>query len=215
MSHFSAAQWFEYVSRAGSSEGSVLIERHLGEDCGECHKFLEFWRSVIEIARREPNYRPSELAVASAKAMFEPEEPWRWFSQIAQVAKVLLDSFREPMPAAVRGSMTSSRQLLQEAKPFVIDVRLEYESARKRVRMIGQVVNSKEPAKSVSDVDIFLLDGERLAARATANSSGEFQLEFSEEAGLQLFVDIRGQKVVEILLPSSPGYGHGAAAGAD
>jgi hypothetical protein len=61
-------------------------------------------------------------------------------------------------------------------------------------------------------VDIFLLNGERLVARTTVNRSGEFQLAFNDEEGLQLFVDIRDQKIIEILLPSSLTNGLGNAA---
>lgn len=203
MSHFSAEQWFDYVGKIGPSEVFAPIERHLTEGCGECKELFEFWKEVLEIAQREASFRPSDALVESVKEAFKPEDNWRWFPQIAQLAKLLFDSLQASIPAAVRGPTSGSRQLLQEAKPFVIDLRLEHEPARKRTRVIGQVLNSEEPAKNVTDVDIFLLDGERLVARTAVNDSGEFQMEFVEEEGLQLFVDIRARKIVEILLPHS------------
>jgi len=97
----------------------------------------------------------------------------------------------------------------------VIDLRIEQEAIRRQTRVIGQVLNSEEPARNVADVDIFLLDGERLLARTSVNGSGEFQLEFKDQEGLQLFVDIRDRKIVEILLPGSLTNGLGKAAGAE
>lgn len=215
MSHFSAAEWYEHVSQTGSSDTNCLIESHLREGCSECRMLLEFWKEIIKIARREPNYHPPESAVQSVKEAFQPQERWRWFPQIAQLAKLLFDSLQSPVPVAVRGSTISSRQLLLEAKPFVIDLRIEQEAIRSQTRVIGQVLNSEEPARNVADVDIFLLDGERLLARTSVNGSGEFQLEFKDQEGLQLFVDIRDRKVVEILLPGSLTSGLGKAAGAE
>ena len=215
MSHFSAAEWYEHVSQTGSSDTNSLIESHLTEGCGQCRTLLDFWKEIIKIARRETNYHPPEAAVQSVKEAFQPQERWRWFPQIAQLAKLLFDSLQAPVPVAVRGSTISSRQLLLEAKPFVIDLRIEQEAIRKQTRVMGQVLNSEEPARNVEDVDIFLLDGERLLARTAVNGSGEFQLEFKDQEGLQLFVDIHDRKIVEILLPSSLTNGLGKAAGAE
>jgi hypothetical protein len=216
MSHFSAAQWFEFAGHMLSSEQRVLMQRHLEEGCDECRNLSVLWSEVLDISRRESSYRAQETAVESAKAIFVPEESWKWFRQIAQVAELILDSIRQPTPAAIRGSTASSRQVLHKATPFMVDLRVEYDPARKWLRLIGQVLNSAEPAKNVLDVDVFLLKGDHLATRTTANASGEFALEFQDEEGLQLFIDIRGQKVIEIRLPTSlEGDGRGMAAGAE
>jgi hypothetical protein len=97
--------------------------------------------------------------------------------------------------------MPSSRQFLHEAEPFVIDLRVESEPAKKRVWLMGQILNSKRPGKKLEAVDVVLLSGERLVAKAAANPSGEFELEFGDERGLQLFINIRGQRAIGIVLP--------------
>ncbi len=203
MSHFSAGQWFEFARDTALSEQKAVMQRHLEDGCQECRNLSGIWSEVLEINRRESDYHPPAGAVRSAKAMFVPERSWKWFPEIAVAARLIFDSIREATPTAVRGSMTSSRQTLQEAMPFVIDLRVECEPARKRVHLIGQVLNSKEPNKNVANVDVFLLKGEHLAAKTAANTSGEFDLEFQDEEDLKLFIDIRGQKVIEIRLPTS------------
>jgi hypothetical protein len=133
---------------------------------------------------------------------------------------LIFDSSQAPTAAAMRGSTVSDRQFLQEAKPYLVDVRLECESARnesarKWVHLTGQVLDSEQPDRNVADVEVFLLKGEHLAAKTKANASGEFSLEFKDEEDLQLFVDIRGKQIIEIQLPTSRMNGHSRAAGAE
>lgn len=215
MNHFSAEQWFEFACRMVSSPQRALMDEHLTEGCDRCRNLSVMWTGVIQINRRESNYHPPASVVQFAKASFKTEERWKWLPHVAQLARLLFDSICEPTPVAVRGPGTSSRQVLQEAKPFVVDLRVDYEPRRKWVRLIGQVLNSLEPDNDVTGIDIFLLKGEHLAASTKANSSGEFTLEFQEEEGLQLFVDIRGRKVIEIQLPTSLEGVRGIAAGAE
>jgi hypothetical protein len=48
---------------------------------------------------------------------------------------------------------------------------------------------------------VVLLSGERLVAKTAANPSGEFEFELGDEKGLQLFINIRGQRAIGIGLP--------------
>lgn len=203
MSHFSAPEWFDFVRDPAASEQSASMRRHLEDGCAECQELSDTWREVLEIARREGSYRPPEEAVKNAKVAFSSETNWKWLPRVAQLAQLLFDSMLQPLPAEVRGAAASSRQFLQEAKPFLIDLRVECEPVGNVVHLIGQVVNSREPNKDVAEVDVFLLKGENLATKTSANPLGEFDLDFRREEDLQLFVDIRGQKVIEIPLPPS------------
>jgi hypothetical protein len=203
MRHFSAAEWFDFAHNAASPGRDTSMQRHLDEGCAECRKMSAWWSEVLEIGLREPSYRPPDSAVRLAKSALLPEEGWRWLRQLAQGARIMFDSLGEPAAMEVRGSTTSSRQFLQQAKPFMIDLRLECEAAGKLVRMNGQVLSSDEPNKDVAGVEVFLLKGEHLATRAAANRFGEFDLHFQDEEGLQLFIDIPGQKVIEVQLPAS------------
>jgi hypothetical protein len=214
LSHFSAKQRFELAGNMVSAEQRRLILRHLEGGCEECQKLSAMWTRVVEINRREQDYEPPGRAVRSAKALFVSERSWR-LRQAAQVALLIFDTVREPAPEAIRGPTTSYRQVLQEAQPFLIDLRVECDPVQKCIRLTGQVLNSKEPDKNVTNVEVFLLKGEHLAARTKANASGEFDLEFKDEEGLQLFIDVRGQQVIEIRLPTSPTDGHRKAAGAE
>jgi hypothetical protein len=215
LDHFSAEQWFEFAANIVSAEQKALMQRHLEKGCDECRRLTGMWRDLIDIGRRELNYHPPADSVRTAKIAFVSTERWKWLPQIATLARLIFDSSQSPAAAAMRGSTVSDRQFLQEAKPYLVDVRLECESARKWVHLTGQVLNSEEPDRNVADVEVFLLKGEHLATKTKANASGEFSLEFKDEEDLHLFVDIRGKQVIEIHLPTSRINGHGRAAGAE
>jgi len=202
MSHFSAAQWFEFARGATLADEKAPMESHVKEGCDECRKLLDMWTEALDISRRESQYQPPAEAVRSAKAAFVPEANWRWFPQIAQTTRLIFDSLIEPVPSAVRGATATTRQFLQEAQPFVVDLRVDYGPVRGFVRIIGQVLNSAEPNKGVENIELYLLKGEELATRATANASGEFALEFEDVETRSLFADIGGQRVIEIRLPA-------------
>ena len=119
------------------------------------------------------------------------------------MARLVFDSSRHAAAATVRGSVPLSRQFLHKAEPFVIDVRVESEPAQNRVWLMGQVLNSKKPEMRIEGVDVVLLSGERLLAKTETNLSGEFEFELDHEKDLQLFINIRGQRAIGIVLPDS------------
>jgi hypothetical protein len=201
MSHFSAAGWFDFARGTLSPEEKATMQHHLDEECDRCFKVLKTWQIVLETVRREPAYRPSASAVRCAKAIYVSQDRWKWLPQIAKMARLAFDSSRQ-FAAAVRNSTPcSSRQFIYEAEPFVIDLRVESEPAQKRVWLGGQVLNSNKPDTKVIDVEVVLLSGERLVAKTATNPAGEFEFEFDDGKGLQLFVNIRGQRAIGIVLP--------------
>jgi len=200
MNHFPAEGWFDFARGMLSPEQRAPMQSHLDSECDRCFNIVETWQTVLETVRREVAYRPPANAVQFVKAAYVPGSQWAWLPRIATMARLVFDSFRHPA-AAVRSSMPCSRQFLHEAEPFVIDLRVESEPAQKRVWLMGQVLNSEKPDTKIEGVDVVLLSGERLLARTTTNPSGEFEFEYHDERGLQLFINIRGQRAIGIVLP--------------
>jgi hypothetical protein len=83
----------------------------------------------------------------------------------------------------------------------VIDLRLESDPARKRMFLMGQILNSRDPNGTASRVDIVLLNGDELIKKTLANQLGEFNMEVATEGNQQLFINIRGQRAIGIALP--------------
>jgi hypothetical protein len=202
MSHFSAAGWFDFARGTLPPEERAAMQHHLDQDCDRCFKVLNMWQTVLDTVRREPAYRPSANAVRCVKAAYLSESRWKWLPQMARMARLVFDTSHHAA-AAVRSSVPCSRQFLYKAEPFVIDLRVELEPSQSRVWLMGQVLNARKPDMKTEDVDVVLLSGERLVAKTTTNPAGEFEFEFDDGKGLQLFINIRGQRAIGIVLPDS------------
>jgi hypothetical protein len=205
MPHFSSKDWFDFARGLLDSLRQHLMQDHLDQGCAECRNELQMWRNVVQCASHELGFRPPEEAVRAAKAAFIAERPpWAWLTQMAQMARLVFDSLQSPSTATVRGPW-SVRQLVHEAEPFVIDLRLESDPARRRISLAGQVLNSKDPEQRMEGVDVVLLSGDHLVAKTLANDSGEFDLGFSTDEQLRLFINIRGRRAIGIVLPDPEG----------
>jgi hypothetical protein len=201
MSHFSPADWVDFTRGLLPQAESTALESHLDRNCEECLKSKSVWRAVLEHLSQEVRYRPPDHALREVQAAYFVHKPWRWLVEIARRAELVFDSFRQPAPAFVRNSTSSSRRLVHEAEPFVIDLRVE--TVRDRLFLIGQILNSENPEQTMYGVDILLLDGEDLVAKTKASSSGEFevQCERDHDRDLRLFINIRGHRAIGIAIP--------------
>jgi hypothetical protein len=159
------------------------------------------WQAVLEHLSQEIRYTPPDHVLRDVQAAYFVHKPWRWLVEIARRAELVFDSFRQPAPAFVRNSTSSSRRLVHEADPFVIDLRLE--TVRDRLVLVGQVLNSENPEQPLYGVDILLLDGEDLVERTKASSSGEFEVQCARDRDreLRLFINIRGHRAIGIAIP--------------
>ncbi len=199
MSHFSEADWVDFVRGLLPQTEAGALESHLHNNCEECLQSAKLWRTVLQYSAQEAQYVPPGQAVHDVLAAYSVLKPWRWLIEIARRTELIFDSFRQPMPAFVRGSASPSRRLVHEAEPFVIDLRLE--SVRDRLYLIGQILNSEKPDQAMYGVDVLLLEGEDLVARTKASSSGEFELQCDHDRPLRLFINIRGHRAIGIVVP--------------
>src|SRR5438128_11128320 len=92
-------------------------------------------------------------------------------------ARLLYDSFREPLPAGLRTQQRLSRQYLYQAGDYSLDARLENERGSPRVALVGQLQNRKQPGRRLASVPVQLLSGKQGLARATTMSLRACQME--------------------------------------
>jgi hypothetical protein len=105
-----------------------------------------------------------------------------------EVAQLIFDSFRLPLPAGLRSFHQSGRQLAYQHKDKIVDVLIEPKTEFGRMSLAGQVMGSGVRTGENSGLAVLLLDGLKTVAGTVTNESGEFQLEcdFLEDAGLQI-----------------------------
>jgi hypothetical protein len=198
MSHFSPAEWVDFTRGLLSEQETAVLQSHLDQRCEECLRSAGLWRAVQECLSAAVQYRVPDRLLTSLRTAYTAHKPWRWLLETARWAELSFDTLRHPVPALVRGSTPSSRQLVHEAEPFVIDLRLEADPVRNRVLLIGQILDSDHPEKPMGGVDVILLNGEELLAKTRASSSGEFNLQCERENDLRLFINIPGQSPIGI-----------------
>jgi len=201
MNHFSSRDWFEFVRGVAAPALKERMQQHLEFECDQCQNVLRLWQSTLEVATRLRAYEPPEHLVESVMAAFQTERRWSPVGPFTKLARLVSDSFRQPSLAAVRSSAPVSQQLVYEAEPFIIDLRLQSEPGRQRVSLIGQILNANKPSRTIEGVEVVLLSGNHEIAKNTTNALGEFDFEFGDEQGLQLYITLRGRKALGIILP--------------
>jgi hypothetical protein len=202
LKHLSDADWFDFALDLLPLEQKESMEGHLDRGCDRCEKTLDTWRKALDFCRLETGYTPPESGVLAVKSLFQTKKWWEWLPQIAEFARPVFDSSRQPAPVGVRAGSTSlSRHILQETDSFTIDLHLECEPGQDSVRLTGQILNSKKPSQRIQKGRVVLLHENVLVAEKLVSASGEFDLVYDNASALHLFLNIPGRKPIGISLP--------------
>jgi hypothetical protein len=197
MKHFETEQWLEFSRGASTDDDRSAMESHLASGCARCRRVVDVLKGVAVIARAEKNYGPPESVVRLAKAVYWPQQPERL------IARLIYDSFREPLPAGVRTQDRLTRHALYEAGDYSVDVRVEQHGVRDTATLVGQLANRARPGAPAVDVQVKLKRQKKIVAAASCNEFGEFHLDYSPAPALQLEVSLGSTgKVVEVPLGS-------------
>jgi hypothetical protein len=204
-SHFTPEAWVDLARGVAEPENEHALRAHLKTGCLECARQLEQWRSVEDLARREPHYEPPAATVRLVERSFDIWGPSRRPSPVVRFLQLAFDSFRQPALEGVRTSGQPTRQLLYESDRFAVDVRLEKESGSRRVSLVGQILDRVHPARRLAGAQVRLDEAGARVAQTTANAHGEFQLSFEPAADLWLSVEVGGTKALAMPLAGFPG----------
>jgi DNA-binding NarL/FixJ family response regulator len=122
--------------------------------------------------------------------------------RVMNAARLVFDSFLQPMPAGVRSvSQLPFRQLVYRSGSLMADVWLEPQT-ESNVALVGQIVDSNKPDRQ-SDLTSVVLHGPKgRIAYATTNKFGEFHLSFDFEPSVTLEIEVGGNQWVSAALPS-------------
>ncbi len=135
---------------------------------------------------------------SSLEALFRPEAV---FQDIMHVARPISDSFRDPLPAGVRGLHDQSRRLLYAAGSITVDLLIEPKAGSNRLALVGQILDSAKPDRRFDDVPVTLRGRKGSVAQATAEEFGEFHLDFDFESSVSLEIRIAETNSITIPLP--------------
>jgi hypothetical protein len=189
--HFDIAKWTDFVRDSVGEAERAAMQAHLASGCRKCRHTAELLRKVAAAARRHSQVQVPDYALRCARAIFLLQQPEKVQILPRIPARLLYDSFREPLPAGVRTQQRLSRQALYQAGDYSLDLRLENESGTSRVTLVGQIQNRKQPGKRLRGVPALLFSGKQVVGQAVSNSLGEFQMEYAPTKRLRLYLPVR------------------------
>jgi len=202
--HFDIAKWTEFVRDSVGEAERAAMQAHLASGCRRCRQTAELLSKVAGAARRLSQVQVPDYALRCARAIFFLQQPEKVQILPRIPARLLYDSFREPLPAGVRTQQRLSRQALYQAGDYSLDLRLENETGTCRVTLVGQIQNRKRPSNWLGGVPILLVSGKQILAQAVSNSLGEFQMEYKPSKHLRLYVPVRRPANALTCRPASP-----------
>jgi hypothetical protein len=145
---------------------------------------------VSMMAAADGDFEPPDSVVEEACAIFPVRAPRTAVPRTHRLlARLVFDSFSQPLPAGVRSRQRLTRQLMYRAGEIFVDLRLDREQGQRRVALVGQIAGDRGRAAAS---DVVLLDGREPIARAPVNEFGEFQLECEPGAALRLRIPLAG-----------------------
>jgi hypothetical protein len=202
MKHFTNEAWVDFVGGTVGKKEKSLMQHHLDDGCTECSKEAGLWQRVQATARRQNLATPPDGAVRIVKAMYAIHGPRSADRRKVAAAQLLFDSLLEPLPAGVRsaGTAPASRQLLFGLGDHRIDLRVEPEVDSEKVFLIGQILDSANPAEGLEGASVALLKGRTVLAEASTNRLGEFHLQCDLEGRVELRIKLPHGKEISVAL---------------
>lgn len=193
--HFEDEEWTDFIRSTASHELKTRIEEHLATGCAQCDKSLALWKSVSIVAKRELAFQVPSDVVRDLKACFELRKKFPVLSREARIARLIFDSFRDPLPAGVRGRSAPGRRLLHESGDFHIDLSLERKDGR--LAVAGQVLKRNGSPELTQGTCVLFVKGESsVLSQAIANADGEFHQLLDRGDDLKIFLQILDTQLV-------------------
>jgi hypothetical protein len=198
MNHFTLGDWADFVRHLKDPSMAAQMQQHLDESCQKCSKVVRMWRHLFDFGSKEGLYSPPDRALRLVRGYYSLLRPGRRGSLVATMARLVFDSFAGPIPAGIRSSQASPRQLAYSAGGVLIDLRLEHRSGR--VQLVGQAQPQAEN-RPVAGIDVLALKGAEMVAQTTCNGFGEFQFDLEGSDDEEFSIVLKGPRLVVIPLP--------------
>lgn len=212
MKHFDITEWADFVRGLTPADIRKQMEEHRAE-CKACWRTARTLTAFCATAAYVKSIEAPAPSVHCAEALFALQEAEPKRSRAGWLARLVFDSFREPLPAGVRSGQRLSRQALFEAGSYRVDLRVERESGTEQLALVGQLEDRKQPRAEMGSVPVMLAAGREVVARGITNRFGEFQFTCRPIPRLQLFVVLPQEAGRQIAVPVHKLFSDRAAEG--
>lgn len=182
--HFDIRQWVDFVRGIDGNVGQSAMQEHL-ERCARCARAVRVLRGFAEYAAAQASSEPAADVLRRAQAIF----PARG-SAAPVFARLVYDSFRQPLAAGVRAQDLPARHALYEAANVCVDLRLEHEPESGLMTLMGQIADREQPRANTTTRPVLLMAAKGLVASARCNRLGEFEMTYRPARNLRLHVPL-------------------------
>src|SRR5438067_10920960 len=121
--------------------------------------------------------------------------------RITKVARLVLDTFLQPLPAGIRYMQPDTRQLVYEAPALTADISFEPSSNSVRTTLTGQIMRTNEPQIPLNGVPVVVKSRKGPLGLKMTNEAGEFSFEFQNEKSITLEIEVSPNDWVLIISP--------------
>ena len=201
VSHYEITQWADFARGLVTGAAKMEMQRHLASGCTRCSRIETLLNRVVKATAADAACEVPEDVTQAALAIFSLQQPGKAPLLPRILARLVYDSFLQPLPAGVRAQQRLSRQAMYEAGDYCVDLRLEQEPGSSQVTMVGQVADRGQARQPLQEAPVMLMSGREVVARAVSNRFGEFQIEYQPRKSLRLHVSVEGDaKRIEVPL---------------
>ncbi len=129
--------------------------------------------------------------------------------RITKVARLVLDTFLQPLPAGMRYLQPDTRQLVYEASSLTADIAFERSADSPRMTLMGQIMRTNVPQVPLNGVPIVLKGQKGPLGLMITNEAGEFSFEFQNERSVTLEIEVSPNDWVLLMSPPLDWFGRG------
>lgn len=148
-----------------------------------------------------PSVQRDRLAVDLWPRLESMVYPQLQTRRVTKVARLVLDTFLQPLPAGIRYVQPNTRQLVYEAPALTADISFERSHNSPRMTLLGQVLRTKEPQIPLNGVSVVLKSRNGPLNVKMTNEVGEFSFEFQGERTVSLEIEVSPNEWVLLITP--------------
>jgi hypothetical protein len=149
-----------------------------------------------------PSVQRDRLAVDLWPRLESMVYPQPGIYRITKVARLVLDTFLQPLPVGIRNLQPDTRQLVYEAPTLTADVSFERApNSARTTSLTGQVMRTDQPQIPMNGVPVVLKSHKGPLGLRMTNEAGEFSFEFQEERSISLEIEVSPNEWVLLISP--------------
>src|SRR5947199_2628 len=158
---------------------------------------------ITELASRYsiPFVQRDRLAVDLWPCLESMVYPQLGIRRITKVARLVLDTFLQPLPAGIRYLQPDTRQLVYEAPALTANIAFERSPGSTRITLTGQIMRVNLPQIPLNGVPVVLKGQKGPMGLMITNEAGEFCFEFQNERSVSLEIEVSPNDWVLFLSP--------------